>query len=187
MRRPLLFVTGNEELDANLRELAGPAATRISKGALSAGVKVLAAAQRAKAPVGKTGNLKADIGSRNIKGASSRGFTGKAGIGVGKKRVGTLVNRGSNFKATAGITTARHGHLVGLGTKMRTRKKVGGKFAGAQNKSTGKMPANPFIRTASQQARGAVINAMREKIRQGVAREVNKLSRKAGAGAPGIY
>jgi len=139
-RGSLMIVTGVPELDANLQTLAGPAATRISKAALSAGLRVLAKAQKAAAPVGKTGATAASIGSRLIAGQGAGYFLAKAGINVGKRsKAGTLIASAA-FRNTArrakriaaGLTTARrgararaaakaapHAHLVAMGTGPR--------------------------------------------------------------------
>jgi hypothetical protein len=136
-----MIVTGVPELDANLRALAGPAATRISKAALAAGMRVLAKAQKAAAPRGPTGATAASIGSRLAgsrggggRGGGGGGFKAKAGINVGRRaKTGAIVgsakftahgSSGRRLSASArrargAARTAPHAHLVALGTGPR--------------------------------------------------------------------
>jgi Bacteriophage HK97-gp10, putative tail-component len=52
---------GGKELDAALRELGASVATRLGDNSIRAGARVVASAAKAKAPVGKTGNLRKSI------------------------------------------------------------------------------------------------------------------------------
>jgi hypothetical protein len=129
--------------------------------------------------------LRASIGSRTVRIRASGGvITAKAGINVGKRPLGRSKN------------LAPHSHLVALGTKLRTRQRIGGKFRFLEptpfhpheprSRSTGIMPANPFIRSASAAAAGSVRFTMRETIVKGIAKEVNRIGRKTGRAVGGV-
>lgn len=177
-------MTGVEELQAKLQDLAYAGASRASSKGIRAGLKVLENAQKAAAPVGKTGALKASIGSRFLK--VRKGFTtAKAGINVGRKRTKVGVEAKGRDKKYA-----PHSHLVALGTQPRWagvkygRVKVGrnkSRYAPEKDTLTGKrvrytgiMPANPFIRNSSQAAEGKAIEAMKQATLDGIAKEIAK-------------
>ncbi len=188
--KSLLIVTGDKELDANLRALAGATATRISNSAMRAGLKVILKAEEALVPR-RTGALYLALGLRMIK--RSRGFGGKVGINVGKQRATTFRNMGpSSTKENAGgVTAARHGPLVALGSRgVRTRLRIGGKFAYLEphprSRSTGKMPANPFIKRAAVSAENTVKLVMRTAIKKGIAAEAKRWTKKHFAPHPGL-
>jgi HK97 gp10 family phage protein len=146
-KKSFMIVTGVKELDANLQTLAGPAATRISKSALRAGMRVLAKAQKAAAPRGPTGATAASIGSRlsGKPGESGRqAFKAKAGVNVGKRsKAGAILGSArlsahgsSGRRLSAGARRARgaaraapHAHLVALGSGPRY---TGGSGIGAR-------------------------------------------------------
>lgn len=170
-------VTGIEDLDRNLKALGATVENRIAKKALLDGAKGLARLQAAAAPVGPSGNLKAAIAARAV--SKSGHPSAKSGINVGKRQLGVH-----------GLARAPHGHLVALGTKLRTRKRIGGKFRYLEpnayhsqeprSRSTGKMPANAFIRQIATSSEYAVRSAIEVSIRNGIAREVNRLGAKTG-------
>lgn len=190
-----MLTTGVEDLDANLKQLAGPVAQRISRAAIKAGAMEVAKYQRMAAPVGPTGNLRKSIGYRADR-ASNGLVRAKAGINVGKQPV-----RGGTYKAISTHTRqywqgAPHSHLVALGTKSRTRQRIGGKFRYLEpnayhtqpprSRSTGKMPANPFIRQAAASAAGPAQYAIRNKIAAGIAAEVNRIGQRTGHAVSGV-
>lgn len=140
-------ITGDKALDRKLARLAGRDSGRARRAAAKAGITEIAKGIRSEVPVGPTKNLKKSIGGRvaKAKGGPQKGVTeAKAGVNVGKKRG----------------KRAPHAHLVGLGTKERTRRKLGGKFAGVENPTaeqlgTGAMPADDFVRRGFDKASGA--------------------------------
>ena len=145
----------------------------MARSTLGAGLTVINKAQRQAAPVGPTGNLKANIGKRNERNKRSGVFEAKTGIGVGKK----------STKLRKGIVNAPHGHLVALGTKPRTRKTIGGKFSYLKNPtqqqlSTGTMPSNPFIKQAYESARGNAQSRMKKAAEKSLAREAAKAAKR---------
>jgi len=208
MLKTNLLFTGHEQLSANLKALAGQPRIRAVNAALAAGAKVLADAEKAIAPKGASRALVTSIGSRLMR-RRGRLAEAKAGMNVGKRGVGRMVNRGSGGGLVYGRNNARihaglrkmgsnqgalarlqargapHGHLVALGTRMRTRKRIGGMYARfdqvARSRSTGKMPANPFIRRATASSRDAVLGRMRWQLGKSIGKEVNKLGRASGA------
>lgn len=150
-----IALAGVSEMQATLQAIsdAGP---KVAMASLRAGINVIARAMRKAAPVGETGQLRKSIGTRV--GKSKNGlFSAKAGINVGKRTQRTV---GRN---------APHGHLVVLGTVERFRKKLGGTYGWvkpanvtAKQLSTGKMPANGFVKQAYQSARGQAAAAMQK-------------------------
>ena len=167
------ILTGDKELERTLRKLADKAADRVARNTLGAGVTVINKAQRQAAPVGPTGNAKADIGKRNERNERSGVFEAKTGVGVGKKAT----------KLRKGIVNAPHGHLIALGTKPRTRKTIGGKFSylkkpTQQQLSTGTMPSNPFIKRAYESSRAAAQSKMKTAATKSLAREAIKAKAK---------
>ena len=102
------IITGLPELEKTLKNLADKTADKIARSALRAGVVVVAKAEKAAAPVGKTGQLKASIGSRVGKGRGGI-FQAKAGVNVGKR---------TKAKQAKG-PMAPHAHLAALGTQPR--------------------------------------------------------------------
>lgn len=164
-------ITGLPELEKTLKGLRDKTADKIAKAALRAGVTVVARAQRKAAPVGATGAVKKSIGSRVGKGRNGV-YQAKAGVNVGK-RTAAKIRKGP---------LAPHSHLVALGTQQRRRKTIGGRFGYITNPtdqqlSTGKGPANPFIRQAYQSARASARAAMLRQAAKTLAREVAKISK----------
>jgi HK97 gp10 family phage protein len=162
------IITGLPELEKTLKNLADKTADKIARSALRAGVVVVAKAEKAAAPVGKTGQLKASIGSRVGKGRSGI-FQAKAGVNVGKR---------TKAKQAKG-PMAPHAHLAALGTQPRLRKRLGGRFSNIKNPtpqqlSTGSGPANPFIRNAYNSARSRAMDAMSKQAAKTLARELAK-------------
>lgn len=161
-----VYLTGDKELEATLSRLADKAADRVARSALGAGLTVLVKAMRKAAPVGPTGNLRRSIGRRLESRKRSGRLIAKAGVNVGKG----AVRKGR---------TAPHSHLVAMGTQRRSRKRLGGQFAGIadptpQQLSTGTMPANPFIRRATESSRSAVALAMRKRAEKKLAQEATR-------------
>jgi hypothetical protein len=183
-----MVVTGVDELDANLRELAGPGATRASLASVRAGLRILQRAEAQAAPQGETGALKRSIGSRMLR--RSRGLGGKAGIDVGQKPIGRVVNKGSHYKSNRGP----HGHLVALGTQRRfsTSGRVWNKRTRRWEHVTGvklyrgRMPGNNFIRRATMSSVNAMRFAMKTALAAAIGREVNKFGRKTGRAVGGV-
>lgn len=164
-----MILTGDKALEKTLKKLADKSADRVARSVLGAGLTVINKAQRAAAPVGPTGNLKANIGKRNERNKRKGVFEAKTGVGVGKQK---------RLRAK-GIASAPHGHLVALGTKPRYRKTIGGKFGFIKNPtreqlSTGTMPKNDFIKRSYQSARGAAQSKMKRQAEKALAREAAK-------------
>ncbi|MDE2426783.1 MAG: HK97 gp10 family phage protein [Elusimicrobia bacterium] len=185
------IVTGDADLDANLRALDDAMRTRIAKSAVNAGAKEIAKAERALAPV-RSGTLRSAISSRIVKGSSAKGVEAKAGINVGKRSAGRVVNQSTHTKSSGvkGLASAPHSHLVALGTRARVRQRIGGKFAylepSPRSRSTGTMPANPFIKVASQTAQSSARFAIKQAIVKGVQREVNRFGKRTGRQIAGV-
>lgn len=142
-------------------------ADRIARSALGAGASVVRKEMRRNAPEGPTKNLKKSIGSRLVRNRRKFVVQAKTGINVGKRTKKQIATRGKTHRAP-------HGHLVALGTKPRVRNRIGGKFSWVTSPtraqlSTGKMPANSFVRDTSRsslsRARQAMASKAREKIK----------------------
>lgn len=144
------FVTGVDEIERRLRHLADKGKDRVSRSALGGGLTVVRKEIKKAAPK-ESGQLRKSIGRRLEKRKGNRPMVAKAGINVGKTRKGKTANR------------APHGHLVALGTKQRQRKGSGG--------STGRMPANTFVRDATRSSRSAALERMQEFATKALARE----------------
>lgn len=150
------YLTGDNEIEKALLNLATKAADRIGKSALGAGLVVVNKAIKKAAPKGKTGQLKDSIGRRLERNKKTGLITAKTGVNVGKQK------KGKEKKV------APHSHLVALGTRPRKRKSLGGKFAyikhpSEQQLSTGEMPSNEFVKEAYAQSRTAATAAMRQR------------------------
>lgn len=145
-------LTGDKDIERMLVGLSDKAADRVSVAALSAGLVVVRREIRKAAPVGKTGNLKRSIRTRNEKNKHTGVRTAKAGVNVGKQRESTV--------------RAPHSHLVALGTTDRVT------TSGA---SRGRMPANDFVRRGTAAAQGQIKPAMITRAKKAVEKEVAKL------------
>lgn len=164
------ILTGVPEIEATLKALSDKVGDKIARGALRAGISVIAREMRKTAPVGATGQLKRSIGTKV--GKSSKGvFVAKAGINVGKK-----TRKKGRF--------APHGHLVALGTVKRHREKIGGTYGWIkplnptpEQLTTGVMPSNPFVKTAYQATRSRAMSVMNKQAAKSLAREAAKLSK----------
>jgi HK97 gp10 family phage protein len=164
------YLTGDDAIEAMLKDLAEKEADRIAKSVLGAGLTVISKQMRKDAPKGPTGNLKKSIGKRLERGKRGGNFTAKAGINVGKRKRSRADAKGPETVSGVNVRpTAPHAHLVGLGTGPRRRRAIGGSYGGRikdptpQQLSTGSMPANPFIREAYRKSQGAMQAAMRKR------------------------
>lgn len=168
------FITGDKELEANLRKLGDRIADKVAKSAIRGMMTATASGIRKEAPVGKTRGLRKSIGSRLEKGRRGRSPTAKVGVGVGKQRkTAAKLNKRA---------TAPHRHLVALGTVARTRKRIGGRFSYLRNPtaeqlSTGIMPANPFVKRGVAASRSKAAASSRRRAQKTLAKEVAKLNR----------
>lgn len=163
------YITGDKALERRLVFLGDKAADRVARSAQGAKLTVINKAQKAAAPVGPTGNMKANVGKRNEKQKRTGIFEAKTGINVGKQ----------SSKKRRGVKRAPHGHLVALGTKPRFRKALGGRFEyirkpSREQLSTGTMPANPFIRTSTASALGAANAKAQTQATKALAREAKR-------------
>ena len=171
-------LSGLPQLEAALKHLSDKAADRVSKAALGGGGAVLRREIKKLAPVGPTGNLKEGIKYRFIKAKGRQQVSAKAGINVGKQK------RDKVTKQFSGVSSAPHGHLVGAGTKKtRYRTRLGGRFSYIQNPtdeqlSTGRMPANSFVKRGTRAARPMMIAAMQKRSAKALIREAAKAKRK---------
>ena len=182
-----------EEVARQIRRLATQAAPRASSNAIRDGLRVLAKAIQAAAPVGPTrrvrgrtiegGALKRSVGSRIIRArGASTSTLAKAGLNVGK---GKAVAKGSKLRAQ---NTAPHAHLVTLGTRDRwagvkviyRRQKgkpslyKGEKLTGKKIRFLGKVEPNDFVRRASAAAEPAAIEAIRNRLLKELEKEAAK-------------
>lgn len=150
------ILTGDKELDARLKRLADPKASRrIARKGLAAGLAVFRKEAKRRAP---NARIKKSIGSTNKKNRSTKLHTAKVGANVGVKKSGYLPQL----------------HLLILGTVQRFRKKVGGIFAGSKNTRTGKIEPNDFVKEAATAKQSAAVDAMRAKVFEEIAKEAQK-------------
>tara|TARA_R110000822_G_scaffold216828_1_gene351385 strand:- start:2843 stop:3358 length:516 start_codon:yes stop_codon:yes gene_type:complete len=157
------ILTGVDEIEKTLRKLSDKTGDRVARSALGAGLGEVAKRIKKAAPVGKTKSLQKSIGKRYEKTKRIKYFQAKAGVNVGKQK-----KTAEGFEKKI---NAPHAHLVALGTKQRTRKRIGGKFSyirkpSSKQLSTGTMPSNPFVRTAYNASKNAVMSRMIRKAEQ---------------------
>ena len=118
---------------------------------------------RRRAPRGKTGNLRSGLVKR-IKSYNGGAFI----LAV----MGNKVGHGG----------AQHAHLVEAGTKQRfwtgRRARKRGQISATKGKSTGIMPANPFMRPAFDATRGQMMSKMVEVGRVELAKEAARGAKK---------
>ena len=158
-----VVITGVKELDAKLKRLSTKTAKKAARAGLGAGLTVLAKKMRQMAPKATTPghsnrSIKASIGKRQKKDKVTGITSAVAGIDVGKKK----------------SKQVPQAHLLALGTVVRTRKSVGGKFKGSENKGTGKVIGNDFIKRASDAARSEAVSAILAKANEVIQREAAK-------------
>ena len=203
MARTTFKLEGFKELDAALAALPDGLARGAAKRSMKKAGEIIAAAQRALAPVGPTGNLRDSI-SVQVK---ARNLTGLAEFG------GVLSDGGSRQEAKQALRSARgergsegtrivvnvgssapHAHLVEFGTVERhwltggihiRGGRVGrGKgrrrilFTLSKGKSTGIMPANPFIRPAFDATKGVALAVLKHELAADVQRTAARYARR---------
>ena len=137
-------------LELALKSLGPKLETRVMARALKAGAGETLKAAKRLAPRGKTGNLRKSL-------AVSRG-----------RRVRRY---GRRLVAVVGPAwpEGAHGHLIERGTRRRRTK------TGADR---GIMPARPFLEPAYDATKTAAVAKVKQKIRQGIEREVAKMRAK---------
>lgn len=166
------FITGLAELDAALAQLRVSTANKIAKSAIRAGMKVYTKAMQDAAK----GGIKQAIGSKFKSLARGRRIEAKAGINVGK--AGKAARENANKRAP-------HAHIHVIGSKLRKRKRLGGRFAYIKKPtnrqlSTGTSPPNPIIKNAVSSSQSQAASAMEAAAKKALEREAARLRRKAG-------
>lgn len=163
-------VSGAKRLEKKLARLRDKESFKLAKKAVRKGVAAQASGIRKEAPVGKTGQLKAAIGSRLNKDKKKRLTTfGKAGANVGKRKE-RLAKRSKKTGKKVNVQ-APHAHLVALGTKQRKRKKIGGKFSylnppTSRQLRTGKMTPDAFVLRGAKRAEKKAFNRMLRELKK---------------------
>lgn len=186
MARETVRVEGFSDLEAKLKAMGPNIAKRAVPRALRRAAKTMADEQRARAPEGPSGNLKKSIKvsvrARNLTGLSdyaaalsSGGTYRDAQQALRAARVGGA-SEGTRVFVTIG-STAPHAHLVEFGTVERFWK---------SGKSTGTMPAIPFIRPAWDAKHGECLLAIRTELTAEIARLEGK-GPKIAASEAGLF
>jgi HK97 gp10 family phage protein len=195
-----------EDIDilvTRLNTLSYGAASRASRKAIRAGLRVLRDAMKQMAPV-KSGQLRRSLGERfrKVRRGEDRGIVeAKVGLNVGKKK--RSKTKGGEDRPNDAY--APHAHLVTLGTqdrwrgvkygRVRARKgkasvydpskdAISGRLAaawisgkGAQSvKFVGRMKPNPFVRWASQRVASSASKMIRDRLKQELDVEINRLA-----------
>lgn len=137
-----MSVSGVSELESQLADLAERQIVTAIYGGLNAGLVVFRDAIVARAPVGKSKQLKECIGKRIIKGQSPGTKAGKAGVNVARANV-------------------PHAHLVTLGTADRYTKH------GAYR---GNVPVNTFVNQAFAAVANTAARSVIDRLRATIAR-----------------
>lgn len=156
-----IYMTGDKQVERMLRNMQTKDADRISKRCIRAQLNEGVKEVRKGAPRGETKALAKSVGARLERKRKTHEVVGKFGINVGKRSKKAVASRGKTHRAP-------HGHLVALGTKLRTRKRIGGKFAGitnptAQQLRTGRMNPNKFVSEGTARARPKMAAAAQRK------------------------
>jgi HK97 gp10 family phage protein len=171
------IILGDKEIEALFEHLIVEGQDKAAKACLRAQMSAIRREIKKRCPVGPTGNLRQSIGTRLqvIRGR----VVAKVGLSVGKITKSVWKSR---VLKTGSAYGAAHAHLVALGTKARTRKKVGGKFAGYKlgpaSLSTGVMPANPFVREATAAAEPKLRQIGEKAVKKVITKELAKLAEK---------
>ena len=145
-------IEGFKALEKSLGELPKTVGKGVARRAVAKAGEKMADRQRAKAPVAD-GTLRDSIGSKVqskqldglaeygevLRSGGSRRDARSALRGARREARDSGSSKGNRVSVTVGAA-APHAHLVEFGTKPRRQKTTG--------KSTGVMPANPFIRPA---------------------------------------
>lgn len=144
---------GAKELEAALREMPN----RIAKGAVRRGIikllQQVADDAQGRVPV-RSGRLRARIA---VKPQLSR-----------RQKRGRAKEKGL-IEAFVGATPARHAHLVEFGTGPRMQR---------SGKSTGAMPARPFLRPAWDSARGKMVDDLGQVLWEEIEKAATRLARR---------
>ena len=141
-------MTGNRRLNRAFRKLPAAVQIRIADEALKPAAQIVAKEARKTAPVGPTGNLRKGIRAEKAK----------------AQKPGTILWHA--------VSKAQHAYLVGFGST-----KSGERFT-KDGRSTGVMPANPFMsraadrmeRRAKRVAERLLWRGIRQAARQGFGR-----------------
>ncbi|CAN5480509.1 HK97 gp10 family phage protein [soil metagenome] len=150
-----MTLTGAKELEAALRALPDRITANVVQRALMKAGEPIAADARARAPV-RSGRLR-----DRITVAKTLSKRQRRGRGKWKGAV----------EAFIGASPARHAHLVEFGTGPRVSKKTG--------KSSGEMPAHPFMRPAWEAGKDKLLNDLGELLWAEIERAAKSLARRA--------
>ena len=162
-------LVGLEQLLKNMEELPTVAMKKtVVRNALKKSLAPVLDAAKQSVPKGETGNLARSLKIGKIKPSQRRG----------KPRDRTTVT------AYVG-PTAPHAHLVEFGTKERTLKSpvaapIGGGVVTVR--TTGRMPANPFLRNAWDTRKGQLLPIFAGEMRIQLNKAAARLAKRAGAG-----
>lgn len=171
-------ITGEKEIDRKLERLEKKSARKVARRAVNKSTRTVTNAIKQEAPKGRrhrdalgrfaterkstVNTLSKAIGQRALKKSEAAGqVAAKTGVGVGKRKK----KEGKR---------APHAHLVALGTRRRKRRKVGGVFKGASRKSTGRMPANDFVKRGYSKSKAIAFSELRKLVAEGIEKEANK-------------
>lgn len=183
MARTTVRIEGLKELDKALADLPTNIGKAVARRAVKKAGDDMAEAQRRRCPE-DDGDLKESIRNRvtnrNLDGLAEYGAVRRSG---GSSRDAVTAMRGARRAAKASGTqkgnrisadvgpTKPHAHLVEFGTGPRHWKKNG--------KSTGVMPADPFIRPAFDEGKDGAL----ETIKAGLTTEIAAASKRMAARA----
>jgi HK97 gp10 family phage protein len=121
-------ILGLDELKGNILKVMDNMSAKYVEPSILASVKIVGDEMQRRAPVGPTGNLRKATGSRLMKRKGNNIRSGMAGV-----------RRGGGYKGY-------HAWIVEYGTTDRVQKTTG--------RSTGRMPAHPFLRPAADTKMG---------------------------------
>ena len=155
-------IDGLEQVLAKLRKLDARVQNNIGKRGVRAGAKVVLKAARSRAP----SPVIAKALQVNVRSKRNQPIYGNIRA---RKNAFLAKPEGGTPVAIAAVM-----NFIEFGTVPRTRKTVGGKFAGAKNTSTGRITPRPWMRPALQASASAAVKAFKAKVDEGIKQEMAK-------------
>lgn len=144
---------------------------KITRKAITKSAQVLTKSTKAAAPIGPTGRLKRSIAWRVRNYRASQTMVGIVGSRLA----------GKQKKPPKRPNVAPHAHLVEKGTAQRTRKKIGGRYAGAErtpdgpkSRSTGRVAGQGFMARVVTAHRRAHLQIVAGELRKGILTEARR-------------
>lgn len=182
MARTTFRFDGGKELEKALKELPDNVGRGVARRAVKKAGEEMADEQRRRVPVDDgelRDSIRVKVSTRNLDGLAeyaavrqSGGSSGTASAALRSARreaKATGNHKGHRIAADVGPTKP-HAHLVEFGTGPRNWKKNG--------KSTGIMPASPYIRPAFDNGVGQAVDTITDGLTEEVAKAAKRMSKR---------